>query len=122
MKHAEDDQCRYLTQWRDANQRRIPELRWLYHIPMGGKRSAITASILKAMGTRPGLWDYIMPVRRGSSPGLVMEMKHGRNKLTPGQAEFGVHLESEGWKTAVCYHWHAAAAVVCDYLGVSRGF
>lgn len=122
MRHVEDDNARYLTQWRCANERRIPELRWLYHIPMGGKRSKVTASLLKAMGTRPGLWDYILFVPRGTSPGLVIELKHGRNKLTDAQAELGEHLERNGWKTATCYHWHEAAQALCDYLGVSRGF
>jgi len=122
MRHKEDDQCRYLTQWRCANERRIPELRWLYHIPAGGKRTPVTGAILKSMGTRPGLWDYFLPVHRGDSPGLVVEMKHGKNKLTKEQAELGEHLRSQGWVTAVCYHWHEAAQAICDYLGVSRGF
>jgi hypothetical protein len=122
VKHAEDDQCRYLTQWRCANERRIPELRWLFHWPQGGNRSAITGAILKAMGVRKGPWDYWLFARRGNSPGLLIEMKHGKNKLTPEQRELGEYMVSQGWEVAVCYHWHEAAQTLCDYLGVARGF
>lgn len=122
MRRAEDDQCRFLTQWRCANERRIPELRWLFHWPNGGKRSAITASILKAMGVRRGPWDYWLFVRRGSSPGLMIEMKHGKNKLTDEQADLGEYMESQGWARAVCYHWTEAATAICSYLNVDKGF
>lgn len=120
VRHVEDDHARYLTQWRCAHERQIPELRWLYHVPMGGKRNKITASILKSMGTRPGLWDYILFARRGTCPGLVIELKHGRNKLTEEQAQLGSHLESEGWQTAVCYNWREAALEIVNYLGRSE--
>ena len=122
MKHIEDDNCRWLTQWRCANERRIPELKWLYHWPQGGKRSKITAAILKMMGVRKGPWDYWLFVRRGSSPGLMIEMKQGKNKLTDEQAELGAYMESQGWVTAVCWHWHEAAQAICSYLDVERGF
>jgi hypothetical protein len=120
--HPEDDQCRYLTQWRDANQRRIKELKWLYHIPMGGKRSAITASILKAMGARKGIWDYILFARRGINPGLIIEMKAGKNKLTEEQDDFGMYMLEQGWITAVCYSWTDAASTISAYLGHDKGF
>lgn len=122
IRHGEDDECRFLTQWRCANERRIPELRYLYHIPMGGKRSAITASILKAMGARKGIWDYILFARRGSNPGMIIEMKHGKNKLTEEQEDFGVYMLEQGWITAVCYSWTEAASFLCAYLKVERGF
>ena len=122
MKHEEDRQCKFLTRWRCANERRIKELRWLYHVPNGGKRTAITGAILKSMGVRPGFWDYILPVRRGASLGLIIEMKHGKNKLTPEQQEFGDHMLEEGWCTAVCYDWTSAASTIAAYLGHERGF
>lgn len=118
MKHVEDDHARYLTQWRVLAERRIPELRWLFHWPQGGKRSIITASILKAMGVRKGPWDFWLFVRRGNCPGFVFELKHGKNKLTLEQAELGDHLVTQGWQTGMYYHWHDARAALCEYLGV----
>jgi len=122
VKHIEDDHARYLTQWRCANERRIPELRWLYHWPQGGKRSKITAAILKAMGVRKGPWDFWLFARRGNCPGLMIELKHGKNKLTDEQKELGEYMVSQGWDVAVCYHWHDAAQEIADYLGAPRGF
>ncbi|HKS91108.1 MAG TPA: hypothetical protein VJQ83_04195 [Tepidiformaceae bacterium] len=122
MRHVEDDHARYLTQWRCANERRIPELRWLFHWPQGGKRSKVTAAILKAMGVRKGPWDFWLFARRGNCPGLLIELKHGKNKLTPEQKDLGEYMVSQGWSAAVCYHWHEATQAICDYLGVQRGF
>jgi len=122
IRHGEDDQCRFLTQWRCANERRIPELHYLYHIPNGGKRSAMTGAILKAMGVRKGVWDYILFARRGINPGLILEMKHGKNKLTPEQEDFGMYMLEQGWCTAVCYIWTEAASTISAYLGHDKGF
>lgn len=118
IRHIEDDNARALTKWARLAEPRIPELHWFYHWPQGGKRSLVTAAILKAMGVKKGPWDYWLFARRGMCPGLVIELKHGKNKLTDEQDELGEYLRGQGWQTAVCYHWFDARTAICDYLGV----
>lgn len=120
MRHDEDNHACWLTEWRIAKERNIPELKFLYHWPQGGKRSKVTAAILKRMGVRKGPWDFWLLVRRGDCPGLIIELKHGRNKLTPEQEDLGNYLEAQGWATAVCYHWRDAAREIVNYLGYSQ--
>jgi hypothetical protein len=93
-----------------------PELRWLFAVPNGGKRSRKTAADLKAEGVKPGVPDYLLPVPRGGAVGLALELKTATGRVRPEQREWLAHLEAAGWQVAVVRGWEAAWAVTRDYM------
>ena len=95
----------------------IPELRWLHAVPNGGARNAVTGARMKAEGTRKGIYDLFWPFPRGEFKGLYLEFKHGRNKLTPEQEEFGEFVRQHGYKTGVAYTVDEGIEILEDYLG-----
>ena len=106
----------HLMAWADAYTHEHPELRWLFAIPNGGARNVRVASKLKMEGVKSGVWDLFLPVPRGKYHGFFIEMKWGKNKLTPNQAEFGEFVNGMGYLTAVCYDWNDAADKIECYL------
>ena len=58
----------------------------LIAIPNGGKRNPREAGRLKAQGVKAGVSDLLLPFSSQGAHGLWIEMKAGRNKLTPNQA------------------------------------
>lgn len=88
----------------------------LFAIPNGGKRHVAVAAKLKAEGVRKGIIDLCLPVSRGGYHGMWIEMKAGRNKPTPEQAEFIRWQREEGYKCVVCYDWTDARAEIEAYL------
>lgn len=87
----------------------------------GVKLTQAQAGKAKAAGMLKGEWDVRLPVRRGPHIGLAIEMKAGRNKLTPEQEWYGARLREEGWETAVCYTWEDAMGIIERYLRASSG-
>lgn len=125
MKRAqpEADHCKALTKWRNLAQNTRPELKWLFHIPSGGRRDPRTAAYMKAEGARSGVWDFNLPVARDGSHGLWLEMKApGREKekdggLSEEQVKFGLFVIAQGYKAIICYDWSVARQMILDYLG-----
>jgi len=121
----ETQHCIWLMQWAELNQRRIPVLRHLFHIPNEGKRSPAAGAILKAMGLKPGVWDYFLPVPRHLNStwyaGMWLEMKSPTKSLTKEQREFGASMSDIGYRTEVCFSWYQAAAAVMKYLEKEEG-
>ncbi|MBO9717500.1 MAG: VRR-NUC domain-containing protein [Pseudoxanthomonas sp.] len=94
-----------------------PELRLLYAIPNGGKRSRKTAADLKAEGVRSGVPDYCLPVARGVWHGLYLELKRLRGgRVEPEQRAWLSDLEAQGYRAVVCRGWEQALAEIRDYL------
>ena len=77
-------------------------LRWC-HVPNGGLRNARVGAELKRQGVKRGVPDVLIFVPSGEYVGLAIELKVGRNRLTPEQADWLAGLESAGWATAVCH-------------------
>lgn len=89
----------------------------LLHSSLNGvKLSKAQAGKAKASGMLAGVYDLCLPVRRGPYVGMYLEMKYGRNKLTPEQEWYGQRLREEGWYTAVCYNWLQARDEIIKYL------
>lgn len=107
----------------------ISELKWLFAIPNGGLRDARTAGRLKAEGVKSGVWDIFLPYPKYKNDfnlqldyiGLWIEFKIGKNILTKEQKEFKIYVESQGYKTAICYDWQSARDCILEYLGKSDG-
>lgn len=105
-----------LFSWAAYMQNTYPELELLFHIPNGGSRNKIEAANLKRQGVKAGIPDLFLPVARGGWHGLFIEMKAGKNKETENQKSWGFKLKYQGYLTAVCYGWEAAADVIKAYL------
>lgn len=50
--------------------------------------------------------------------GLFIEMKFGKNKLTPEQSEFRTFVFEQNFATRVCYSWQDAASEIEKYLDI----
>jgi hypothetical protein len=101
-----------LIQWADWQGRVIPEAGLLFAIPNGQARPGQPLE----PGLRKGVPDLFLPVPRGQYHGLFIELKYGRNRPSPEQAEWMVRLSQQGYRTAVCYGWMDAKDVILNYL------
>lgn len=95
--------------------------RLLAHVPNGGKRGKIEASILKGMGVRPGFPDLVLmvPFRRDGhivAPGLLVEVKSPEGRLSPEQKQMVPLLQQQGY--AVCVAWNVTEGIgaIVNYL------
>lgn len=103
------------------NERKHPELKFVFAVPNGGQRSKAVAGKLRAEGVKRGVFDIFVPIPRFYPDrfGLFIEMKYGKNKLTDEQKEFGEHLRLNGYARAVCYSADEAIKEIERYLGVT---
>ena len=109
-------------QWAALQQCMMPDLKWLYHVPNGGKRDAATAARLKAAGVKPGVPDIALDVPRGRHHGLRIELKYGKNKPTPNQQEWLDHLNASGYRAVVCYGADEAIDEIKNYLNMGESY
>lgn len=93
-----------------------PEARWIYAIPNGGKRDAITAARLKAEGVKSGVSDVCLPFARQGYHGFYIEMKKPKGKESAEQKEFGAFLAQQGYLYTMCDSWDKARDAVQWYL------
>lgn len=99
---------------------RTPELRWLFAVPNGGDRNVIVAAKMKAEGVKPGVPDYLFPVKRGGFNGLAIELKSMTGTASREQKEWIEALRAQGWRAEVCRGWACAWDVLRDYLTGER--
>lgn len=97
-----------------------PELRFLFAVPNGDKRSAVTASLLVSQGVKPGVPDLILPVARGGFVSLAIEMKRKPNTPTQLQREWLNALQGFGWCALVCYGAGEAITALEAYVKAPR--
>lgn len=105
-----------LLRWAQWQTSAYPVLALLFHIPNGGKRSKTEAARFKAQGVRAGIPDLCLPVQRGGYAGLYIELKAKKNEPTKEQLAWLSALDTQGYKTAVCWGWEAASRVLLAYL------
>ena len=117
MKDSESNQQIKLFQWVRLHEKKYPQLQALYAIPNGGQRNITTAARLKREGTKAGVWDIHLPIANKHFIGLWIEMKFGKNKLTPSQEHFK-SLLAPSHRFVVCYTWEEAKEALLDYLGI----
>lgn len=96
----------------------FPALKWIHAIPNGGHRHKATAGKLKAEGVTPGVADIFVPIPAKGKHGMYIEMKAGKNKLTPAQSEFGEFVQSRGYSFYTAYSAAEAWAALSIYLGI----
>lgn len=102
--------------WAQINQKKYPELKWLFAIPSGGLRDKITAGRMKAAGTKVGIPDLFLPIKRGPYSGLWIELKVKKNKPSPEQLEWITCLQSQGFGAMVCVGFQEARDNLIKYL------
>lgn len=106
-----------LFQWARMMSGAKPELKLLYHIPNEGKRSRAGGARMVAEGLKKGVPDICLPVARGESHGLYIELKRERSgKPTPDQLAWMEALMAQGYAVSLCHGWLAASQVILDYL------
>ena len=98
----------------------IPELKWLFAIPNGGKRGdgkiqARRGAEMKAEGVKAGVPDLMWPIPRGGYHGLWIEMKTPTGRIRKEQTEFLAFAALHGYRTDVCRSWHEAARIIETY-------
>lgn len=114
-----EQQC--LFRWAFYERGKWPELDLMYHIPNEGKRSRATGGRMRAEGLKSGVPDVCLPVPRGGFHGLYIELKRRKGgRITEEQTEWINALAHQGYYTAICKGWEAAAEVIESYLKGGR--
>ena len=113
---TEDEEQTWLFSWAGAMEYRYPELKLMYHIPNGGKRSKSEAARFKAMGVKAGVSDICLPVPRGGYHGLYIELKALDGRPTQKQKDFIAAVREQGYFGAFAYGGEEAARIVVEYL------
>ena len=107
-----------LMSWAQMKSYQYPELGLLFHIPNGGGRSKAEAGRFKAEGVKAGVPDLFLPVPRGESHGLFIELKRLEGgSVSKEQKEWIAQLREQGYRAEVCKGWEAASRVLLEYLG-----
>lgn len=114
-----------LFQWCALNVGKYPDLKWYYAIKNEEKSgSVIRGNRSRISGTKKGVSDTCLPVKRGAYSGLYLELKRlslkpkkkGRGGVSDEQLEFGAFVQSQGFGFVVCYGWEEAAKILVQYL------
>lgn len=117
-KSPEEDLHRTCFEWVVLMQRSQPVLKWMIHVPNGGKRPMGEAGKLKAMGVKPGVPDLLIPKASGSWMGLAIELKSPVGRLSDPQREWLAELAGEGYLCSVCRSFGEFESVTNRYLGL----
>lgn len=115
-RHLESEHGRTFFRWCQLVKAAHPELDLIYHIPNGGARSKIEASIMKAEGVRPGMPDYHLPVARDGHSSLYLELKAPGGRTSKNQKERMQALREAGNACVVAVGWMEARDRVLEYL------
>lgn len=88
----------------DLRANQDPRYKFIFHVPNGGKRDKVVASILKAQGVRKGVPDLLWLLPACGYYGLAMELKCGKNTLEPEQSEWLQWLSDRNYFTCTVYN------------------
>ena len=118
MQRKEEIEQTHLFLWAFYESSKYPELKNMFAIPNGGKRSKSEAARLKASGVKAGVPDIFLAVARNGYHGLFIEMKVGMNKPTENQVEMMEELTAQGYLCRVCWSGDDAIDAIKEYLGI----
>lgn len=88
----------------------------LHHFANERKCSIQTGRILKRMGVKKGVADFFLAIPLNGYAGFWLELKVGKNKVTPEQAEFLRRKTQRGYLCATCHGFEAAKELIMTYL------
>ena len=112
----EEDLHRVCFEWVELSSGKYPILRWMVHVPNGGKRPRGEAGKLKAMGTKPGYPDLTLPRPCGHWRGLAIELKSPVGVLSASQREWLDAFSTDGWLVAVCRSFEEFTAAISLFV------
>lgn len=92
----------------------------LFAVPNGGTRFTREAARLKAEGVTAGVSDLILMVPNKEYAGMVIEMKHGNNKLSKHQKEWLKLVAEMGYKAIVCYSFDTFVTHVIAHMNTAN--
>lgn len=113
---TEEEEQTVVMNWAAMAAGRWPELRLLFHIPNGGKRSKSEAVRFRAAGVRSGVPDLFLPCSRGGFHGLWIEMKAIGGRVSREQEQWRKELMEQGYMSVVCYGAAAAIETIEKYM------
>lgn len=113
---TEEEEQTVVMHWAAMAVGRWPELRLLFHIPNGGKRSKSEAVRFRAAGVRSGVPDLFLPCSRGGFHGLWIEMKAIGGRVSREQEQWRKELMEQGYMSVVCYGASAAIETIEKYM------
>ena len=106
-----------LFSWASMRIGKYPDLKWMHHIPNGGKRGKAEAARLKAEGVKPGVADIFLPAPKGRYHGLYIELKTlDGGTRSKEQKEFIKDMSAAGYYATFCEGWQQAADLIEKYL------
>lgn len=98
-----------------------PRWRFIFHVPNGGERDPRTAAILKSHGVRAGVPDILWLLPACGYYGLAMELKVGKNKVSPAQSDWLQWLSDRNYFTCTVYNDPGEAIEILKrYLGGAK--
>ena len=106
-----------LFSWAEWASGKYPDLLWMFHIPNGGARNAVTGARLRAEGVKRGVPDICLPTPRGEFSGLYIEMKRRKGgRVSENQSDWIAYLLTQGYCALECRGSEEAQAVIEGYL------
>ncbi len=103
--------------WVSVARRGDWRLQLLFAVPNGGKRSKVTAAMLKMEGALPGVCDILLPYPSAGFCGLAIEFKRPKTgRLSSHQSDYIDLLTRAGWFVVICTGALEAIDIVKNYL------
>ena len=109
---------------------KYPLLRRVLHVPnegyFRGPQGQAKGQKRHREGVRAGIFDIFVEVpqykfdaagRYISCPGLRIELKAKRGKMSNTQTDWLNYYRSAGYRAEICFSWEEAWNIICDYLG-----
>ena len=118
---TEEEEQTVVMHWATMAAGRWPELRLLFHIPNGGKRSKPEAVRFRAAGVRSGVPDLFLPCACGGYHGLWIEMKAIGGRVSQEQEQWSKDLLEQGYMCTVCYGADEAVETIKKYMQQKEG-
>ena len=113
---SEYEECKAFFEWSQTQ----PILKeCLIKVCNEGIRTPAQAMHLRAIGMRPGVPDYLLPLANNKYNSLWLEMKRSdkvKQRHDPRQYDWVLRLANLGNYATFCYGWENAAAIVTAYL------
>lgn len=101
--------------WNLLHENRYTFLEWMFHCPNGGGRSAAEAGMLKAMGVKAGVPDFMLPFPAEHWKGLAVELKSKDGVLSGKQRLWLQKSYHDGWVVGVARTLDTYISLVDSY-------
>lgn len=76
--------------------------------------------ILQRMGLRAGVSDVFVAIPRDTFHGLFIELKAGKNKMSPEQKKFFADMTSQGYLAVCAVGYEAARQIIETYMALEK--